>query len=192
MKPEILVLGSVWSPEVRAQVEQAFQCHFVPAIPVAGEPAFDAIAGGIRAVLTTGTLGVTHIGLQHADHSVRRARGGAGQAQSGLALAQQGCEGLRQFVGDAGRHLTHCVHAHGVGKPYFVLTQTDTQPRLPHRPPVARDESGNPDGRRAAQRHREQQAGRKHLGQRWDTGDPKQERLRAAAKRFLEHERWQE
>jgi lactate dehydrogenase-like 2-hydroxyacid dehydrogenase len=59
MKPEILVLGSVWSPEVRAQVEQAFQCHFVPGIPVAGQPAFDAIAGGIRAVLTTGTLGVT-------------------------------------------------------------------------------------------------------------------------------------
>ncbi|RNF32067.1 dihydrofolate reductase [Massilia aurea] len=59
MKPEILVLGSVWSPEVRAQVGQAFQCHFVPSTPVAGEPAFDAIAGGIRAVLTTGTLGVT-------------------------------------------------------------------------------------------------------------------------------------
>ncbi|MDY0973361.1 2-hydroxyacid dehydrogenase [Massilia sp. CFBP9012] len=59
MKPEILVVGSVWSPEVRAQVEQAFQCHFVPAIPAAGDPDFQRIAGGIRAVLTTGTLGVT-------------------------------------------------------------------------------------------------------------------------------------
>ncbi len=59
MKPEILVLGSVWSPEVRAQVEQAFQCHFVPSIPVAGDPDFQRIAGGIRAILTTGTLGVT-------------------------------------------------------------------------------------------------------------------------------------
>lgn len=59
MKPEILVLGSVWSPEVRAQVEQAFRCHFAPSIPQAGDPAFDLIAGGIRAVLTTGTLGVT-------------------------------------------------------------------------------------------------------------------------------------
>ncbi|WP_313168940.1 2-hydroxyacid dehydrogenase [Massilia oculi] len=59
MKPEILVLGSVWSAEVRAQVEQAFQCHFVPAIPVAGDPDFHRIAGGIRAALTTGTLGVT-------------------------------------------------------------------------------------------------------------------------------------
>ncbi|QYG02962.1 MULTISPECIES: 2-hydroxyacid dehydrogenase [Massilia] len=59
MKPEILVLGSVWSPEVRAQVAQAFQCHFVPTIPVAGDPSFGRIAGGIRAVLTTGTVGVT-------------------------------------------------------------------------------------------------------------------------------------
>jgi len=59
MKPEILVLGSVWSPEVRAQVEEAFQCHFVPAIPAAGDPAFEAINQGIRAVLTTGTVGVT-------------------------------------------------------------------------------------------------------------------------------------
>ena len=59
MKPEILVLGSVWSPEVRAQVEQAFQCHFVPAIPVAGDPDFQRMAKGIRAVLTTGTVGVT-------------------------------------------------------------------------------------------------------------------------------------
>jgi len=59
MKPEILVLGSVWSPEVRAQVEQAFQCHFAPAIPVAGDPDFERVAKGIRAVLTTGTVGVT-------------------------------------------------------------------------------------------------------------------------------------
>lgn len=59
MKPEILVLGSVWSPEVRAQVAQAFQCHFVPTTPVAGDPSFGRIAGGIRAVLTTGTVGVT-------------------------------------------------------------------------------------------------------------------------------------
>ena len=59
MKPEILVLGGVWSQEVRAQVEAAFHCHFMAAIPVAGDPAFAAIAGGIRAVMTTGTVGVT-------------------------------------------------------------------------------------------------------------------------------------
>lgn len=59
MKPEILVLGSVWSPELRAQVEQAFECHFMAAIPVAGDPAFQRVAGGIRAILTTGTVGVT-------------------------------------------------------------------------------------------------------------------------------------
>jgi lactate dehydrogenase-like 2-hydroxyacid dehydrogenase len=59
MKPEILVVGGVWSPEVRAQVEQAFQCHFVPRIPAAGDLDFQRIAKGIRAVLTTGTVGVT-------------------------------------------------------------------------------------------------------------------------------------
>lgn len=59
MKPAILVVGSVWSNEVREQVAQAFDGHFMAAIPVAGDPAFDAIAGGIRGVLTTGTVGVT-------------------------------------------------------------------------------------------------------------------------------------
>ena len=59
MKPSILVLGSVWSDDVREQVAQAFDCHFMKAIPEAGDAAFDAIAGSIRGVLTTGTVGVT-------------------------------------------------------------------------------------------------------------------------------------
>jgi len=59
MKPDILVLGGGWSPEVREQVQQAFSCHFAPAVPAAGDAAFAEIAGGIRAVLTTGTVGVT-------------------------------------------------------------------------------------------------------------------------------------
>lgn len=59
MKPEILVLGSVWSQEVRDCVEEAFQCHFMAAIPAAGDGALASIAGSIRAVLTTGTVGVT-------------------------------------------------------------------------------------------------------------------------------------
>jgi lactate dehydrogenase-like 2-hydroxyacid dehydrogenase len=59
MKPSILVLGSVWSDDVREQVAQAFDCHFMKAIPQAGDAAFDAVAGSIRGVLTTGTVGVT-------------------------------------------------------------------------------------------------------------------------------------
>jgi lactate dehydrogenase-like 2-hydroxyacid dehydrogenase len=59
MKPSILVLGSVWSDDVREQVAQAFDCHFMKAIPQSGDAAFDAIAGTIRGVLTTGTVGVT-------------------------------------------------------------------------------------------------------------------------------------
>lgn len=56
MKPELLVLGSVWSNEVRAQVGEAFACHFAERIPSTLDP---AQAGAIRAVLTTGTVGVT-------------------------------------------------------------------------------------------------------------------------------------
>jgi len=61
MKPEILVLGSMWSQEVRDQLRQSFACHFVDAIPGAGagSASVDAIAGSIRAVLTTGMVGVT-------------------------------------------------------------------------------------------------------------------------------------
>jgi lactate dehydrogenase-like 2-hydroxyacid dehydrogenase len=59
MKPSILVLGSVWSDDVREQVAQAFDCHFMKAIPQPGYAAFDAIASTIRGVLTTGTVGVT-------------------------------------------------------------------------------------------------------------------------------------
>lgn len=59
MKPEILVLGTVWSPEVREQIQAAFECHFVGSIAEASGPGFEAIAPGIRAVLTSGTVGVT-------------------------------------------------------------------------------------------------------------------------------------
>lgn len=59
MKPELLVLGSVWLPEVRERVQQEFECHFMAAVPPAGDAALAAIAPRIRAVLTTGTVGVT-------------------------------------------------------------------------------------------------------------------------------------
>lgn len=59
MKPEILVVGGGWSQAVRASVEQAFECHFMAALPDAGDPALAPIATRIRAVLTTGGVGVT-------------------------------------------------------------------------------------------------------------------------------------
>ena len=59
MKPEILVLGSGWSDQVRAQITAAFECHFLAAVPTLTDPAFIAIAATIRAVLTTGTVGIT-------------------------------------------------------------------------------------------------------------------------------------
>ena len=59
MKPEILVLGSGWSDQVRAQITAAFECHFLAAIPTLTDPAFIAVAATIRAVLTTGTVGIT-------------------------------------------------------------------------------------------------------------------------------------
>ncbi|WP_137174012.1 2-hydroxyacid dehydrogenase [Massilia sp. HP4] len=59
MKPDILVLGSMWSQEMRDQLRQSFACHFMDAIPGAGDASLETIAGGIRAVLTTGMIGVT-------------------------------------------------------------------------------------------------------------------------------------
>jgi lactate dehydrogenase-like 2-hydroxyacid dehydrogenase len=65
MKPEILVLGSVWSAEVRERVEAAFACHFMPGMLDANEANFAGIAPRIRAVLTTGTVGITPQLLAH-------------------------------------------------------------------------------------------------------------------------------
>lgn len=59
MTPEILVLGSVWLPEVRERITQAFTCHFLPGLPAADDGAVAAFAPRIRAVLTTGTVGIT-------------------------------------------------------------------------------------------------------------------------------------
>ena len=59
MKPEILVLGNVWSQAVRERLEHAFRPHFMAAIPAAGDSAIASIAIGVRALLTTGTVGVT-------------------------------------------------------------------------------------------------------------------------------------
>ena len=59
MKPEILVLGSVWSDQVRAQMQAAFNCHFVAAMPSADDPDLARIAPAIRGVLTSGTTGIT-------------------------------------------------------------------------------------------------------------------------------------
>ena len=59
MKPEILVLGSVWSAEVREQIQAAFACHFTSGIPQSGDADVDAIAPRIRGVLTSGTVGVS-------------------------------------------------------------------------------------------------------------------------------------
>lgn len=49
MKPEILVLGSVWPADVRALLEQRFVCH---------DRLDTGIAGRVRAVLTTGGIGI--------------------------------------------------------------------------------------------------------------------------------------
>ena len=58
MKPELLVLGSVWSKEVREEIGAAFACHYFDRIPHADDAALAAIAPAIRAVLTTGTIGI--------------------------------------------------------------------------------------------------------------------------------------
>ena len=52
MKPSILVLGSVWSDDVREQVAQAFDCHFMKAIPQAGDALIENIVRTANGRLT--------------------------------------------------------------------------------------------------------------------------------------------
>ncbi len=63
MKPEIAVLGSVWTDEVLRALDGNYICHF-PARMAPGErSAFEReIAPHIRAVLTTGTVGLDALG----------------------------------------------------------------------------------------------------------------------------------
>jgi len=59
MKPEILVLAASPSADVMAQLEQAFHCHHLWRQPCEAQPEWLAgVAPGIRAVLTTGSIGI--------------------------------------------------------------------------------------------------------------------------------------
>lgn len=59
MKPELLVLGSVWPAHVLSQLEQHFHCHFLAQVPQERRAAALADIGPrVRAVLTTGTVGI--------------------------------------------------------------------------------------------------------------------------------------
>jgi len=59
MRPEILVLGSGWMPEVSEELERRFVCHHLAQVAPDERPAFIAgIAGRVRGVFTSGTVGI--------------------------------------------------------------------------------------------------------------------------------------
>lgn len=59
MRPEILLLGSGWVPEVDQVLERSFVCHRMAAVAPAERAAFiDRIAPGVRGVFTTGVTGI--------------------------------------------------------------------------------------------------------------------------------------
>lgn len=59
MKPEILVLAASPSASVMAQLEQHFHCHHLWAQPPEQQADWlQGVAGGVRAVLTTGNIGI--------------------------------------------------------------------------------------------------------------------------------------
>ncbi|WP_288377925.1 NAD(P)-dependent oxidoreductase, partial [uncultured Massilia sp.] len=59
MKPEIAVLGSVWTNDVLGALDGQFTCHFPARMAQEERAAFERdIAPRIRAVLTTGTVGL--------------------------------------------------------------------------------------------------------------------------------------
>ncbi|MFC0252143.1 2-hydroxyacid dehydrogenase [Massilia consociata] len=59
MKPAIAVLGAVWSDEVLARLDEQFNCHKLARMPAAQRARFmETDAGAVRAILTTGTVGI--------------------------------------------------------------------------------------------------------------------------------------
>jgi len=63
MKPEIAVLGSVWTDDVLRALDGQFTCHFPARMTQEERAAFERdVAPGIRAVLTTGTVGLDAAG----------------------------------------------------------------------------------------------------------------------------------
>lgn len=63
MKPEIAVLGSVWTEEVLRALDGHYACHFPARMAPEERAAFEReIAPRIRAVLTTGTVGLDAAG----------------------------------------------------------------------------------------------------------------------------------
>jgi len=65
MKPEIAVLGSVWTDEVLRALDGQFACHFPARMTPDARAGFERdIAPRIRAVLTTGTVGLDAAGAR--------------------------------------------------------------------------------------------------------------------------------
>ena len=59
MRPEILVLGSGWVPEVQAELERSFVCHHLARVAPDERDAFvERASRAVRGVLTTGTVGI--------------------------------------------------------------------------------------------------------------------------------------
>ena len=59
MRPEILVLGSGWMPEVREELERRFVCHHLAQVAPEERQAYIArVAPGVRGVFTSGTVGI--------------------------------------------------------------------------------------------------------------------------------------
>jgi len=65
MKPEIAVLGSVWTDEVLRALDGSYSCHFPARMTIEERAAFERdVAPRIRAVLTTGTVGLDAAGAR--------------------------------------------------------------------------------------------------------------------------------
>jgi len=59
MRPEVLVLGSGWMPQVSAELAQHFVCHHLAQVAPPEREAFIArVAPAVRGVFTSGTIGI--------------------------------------------------------------------------------------------------------------------------------------
>ena len=59
MRPDILVLGSGWMPQVSEELERRFVCHHLARVAPQERDAFiERVAGSVRGVFTSGTVGI--------------------------------------------------------------------------------------------------------------------------------------
>lgn len=128
------------------------------------------------------------IRLEHPEEIAGHGPARSGEAQPGLALAQDRGQWLGDLVGDAGSHLADGVDPHRMGELRIMLVQAHRLPRPPAGAPLPKYGQQQEEAEARGDRPAEQQARRQQLGRGRPSRQRQHQRLRPAAERLLEGE----